>query len=322
MKRIFVYETLSAGGQVAEDGAEIGGDGLFAAGLAMRDAIVADLLLLNDYQASVATCSRATPVPAPARPIEPHEGESAIDFVARQSDAHHLVWVVAPETDGMLARLHRCVDPARWLGCDGPAIALASAKRSTLLHLAEAGIATPLAFEHARETVRRVVKPDDGAGALATRLHADREAACADWSQRSRAGQPMTIEPWVDGEALSLSLLCRAGCTELLSINRQQIVIDAEGWLSYEGVEVNALRLAGSRGATLKALATRLGRGIPGLRGFVGIDLVWHAQRGPVVIEVNPRATCAYVGLSHALGRNLAAEVIAAHRQGATDDKL
>ena len=49
---------------------------------------------------------------------------------------------------------------------------------------------------------------------------------------------------------------------------------------------------------------------MPGLRGFVGIDLVWHEERGPVVIEVNPRVTCAYVGLSAALGRNLAAELL------------
>ena len=283
---------------------------------------MADLLLLEDYQVSVATCSRAAPVPVPAQAVEPRAGESTIDFVARQSDAHHLVWVVAPETDGELARLQRCVDPGRWLGCDGPAIAIASGKRSTLLHLAEAGIATPLAFEHGRETVRWVVKPDDGAGALATRLHADREAACEDWSQRSRAGQPMALEPWVEGQALSLSLLCSAGRTELLSINRQQIAIDAQGWLAYEGVEVNALQLAGPQGATLKTLATRVGRSMPGLRGFVGIDLVWHAQRGPVVIEVNPRVTCAYVGLSQALERNLAAAVIAAHRQDVADGDL
>jgi hypothetical protein len=46
--------------------------------------------------------------------------------------------------------------------------------------------------------------------------------------------------------------------------------------------------------------------------GFVGIDLVWHARLGPVVIEINPRLTCAYAGLSAALGRNLAAEIVTA----------
>jgi predicted ATP-grasp superfamily ATP-dependent carboligase len=32
-----------------------------------------------------------------------------------------------------------------------------------------------------------------------------------------------------------------------------------------------------------------------------------------VVIEVNPRVTCAYVGLSQRLGRNVAAEVLRSH---------
>ncbi len=311
MKRIFVYESLSGGGHLAEAGTS-GGD-LLAPGLAMRDAITADLLRLGDYQLSVATCRGAPPLPAGARPVEPLEGEPAVDFVARQGDANHLVWVVAPETEGLLAQLQRGVDPARWIGCDGPAIELASSKRSTLSRLAEAGITTPLAFERARDIARWVVKPDDGAGALGTRLHPDHEAACADWSQRSRGGRPMTIEPWVEGQALSLSLLCSAERTELLSINRQHLAIDREGLLSYQGVEVNALPLADARGAALNALAARVGRSVPGLRGFVGIDLVWHARRGPVVVEINPRVTCAYVGLSRALGRNLAAEVVASH---------
>jgi predicted ATP-grasp superfamily ATP-dependent carboligase len=57
-------------------------------------------------------------------------------------------------------------------------------------------------------------------------------------------------------------------------------------------------------------------RAVPGLSGFAGIDLVWHPRHGAVVIEVNPRVTCAYVGLSAALGRNLAAELLADRFRG------
>jgi tyramine---L-glutamate ligase len=312
MKRIFVYEALSGGGLVA--GAEGSDHALMVMGQAMRDAITADLNCLDNYEVRAATCGLATPVPQPATPVTPRAGESACDFVARHADACDWVWVVAPETGGLLAQLQGRVDPARWLGCDGDAIRLTSAKRITSMRLAEAGIATPLAFEHAPEITRWVVKPDDGAGALDTCLHTSLEAGLQDWSQRSRAGHPMTIEPWVEGQPLSLSLLCRSRATELLSINRQHLAIDAQGMLSFQGVEVNVLAVADPRGAALRALARRVGQAIRGLRGFVGIDLVWHAQRGPVVIEINPRVTCAYVGLSQALGRNLAAEVIKAHR--------
>jgi predicted ATP-grasp superfamily ATP-dependent carboligase len=83
-----------------------------------------------------------------------------------------------------------------------------------------------------------------------------------------------------------------------------------QGEVAYDGVSIGAVPLEDSRARPLAALATRVGRAIPGLRGFVGIDLVWHATLGPVVIEVNPRVTCAYVGLSARLGRNLAAEML------------
>ena len=230
MKRVFVCEYLSAGGLVSAG--ESANDELLAMGTSMRDAIVADLLRAGVYAVTVATCARASPVPAPAVPVLPRAAESAIDFVAHQADRHDMVWVVAPETDGLLGQFQRCVNPARWLGCDAASIKLASAKRATLLHLAEARITTPLAFEHAPEIRRWVVKPDDGAGAVDTRVHGSADAAWDNWTQRSRSGHAMAIEPWVEGEALSLSLLCRAGRTELLSVNRQRLSIDADGLLA------------------------------------------------------------------------------------------
>ena len=313
MKRILVYEYLSGGGPRA--GAEGAGDELLAMGQAMRDALAADLTQLEDYDVSVATGDLDTPVPEGARPVVPFKGESAFDFVARQADAHHWVWVVAPETGGVLAQLQRSVDSGRWIGCDGAAIQLASSKQNTLLRLADAGLTTPLNFEHAPQTTRWVVKPDDGAGAIDTRLHASRDAAWQDASRRSPAGRPIAIEPWVEGQALSLSLLCSAGRTELLSINRQHLAIDERGALSFQGVELNTMPTTSPHGRELSALSTRVGRSITGLRGFVGIGLVWHAARGPVLIEINPRATCACVGLSRALRRNLAAEVVANHER-------
>lgn len=307
MTRIFVYEYLSDGGDMTGEGA---GD-LLAMGQAMRDAVAADLLALESYHVSVATCKLAAHPPQAARAVVPLDGESALHFVRRQADAHDLAWVVAPETDGLLATLHPCVAQRRWLGCDLRAIELATHKRRTLAALAQAGIATPVEFECAPDIDRWIVKPDDGAGAIATRTHPNRQSARDDWSSRVSAGQSAVTEPWIEGDALSLSLLCGARQCELLSINRQHLHVDNHGWLSFLGVQVNAVSLTDPRAGRLAALAVRVHQAIPGLRGFVGIDLVWHPRRGPVVIEVNPRVTCAYVGLSRALGRNLAADVIA-----------
>ena len=309
MTRVFVYESLSGG---ADTGGEAAGE-LLAMGQAMRDAVVADLLALQTYHVSVATCKLAA-APAPlARPVTPHDGESAAHFVRRQAGAHDLAWVIAPETDGLLAALHPCVEPRRWLGCDLPAIEVATSKHATLAALAAAGIATPLAFKDSPEVDRWVVKPDDGAGALATRVHRGRAAAWADWRVRAAAGEHAVMEPWIEGCALSLSLMCGPRQAKLLCVNQQQLHVDAQGWLSFRGVQANAVPPADARYGALAALAAQVHGAIPGLRGFVGIDLVWHARIGPVVIEVNPRVTCAYVGLSSTLGRNLAADAIACH---------
>jgi len=308
-KRIFVYEYLSGGGFMPDEATAAE---LLPLGLTMRDAMAADLLALGDCEVTVASSTRVRSAePAGAAIAMPRAGEAATDFVARHAALHDAAWIVAPETGGLLAQMARLVGPARWLGCSEAAIALCTGKGATLRHLAAREVPTPLAFAQDPAVRRWVVKPDDGAGCVATRLHHSRVRALDAAAGAIAAGQPMTVEPWVDGEALSVSLLCGAGGTEVLAVNRQRIGQRADGLLSFDGLVLNAIAPGSAEGQAIARLATQVGRAIPGLRGFAGIDVVLHPQRGPVLIEVNPRVTVAYAGMSATLGRNLAGEIVA-----------
>jgi predicted ATP-grasp superfamily ATP-dependent carboligase len=314
MKRIFVLEYLSGGG--LGGAGPLGGDPeLLAAGVAMRDAIVADLLALGDVRVSVAS---APGVPAAALPraagrVAPAPGESVEAFVRRLAPAHDASWIVAPESAGVLAQMRAAVGSAGWLGCYAQAIDSAASKSATLARLAARGVPTPLALVTGHRG-RWVVKPDDGAGTLATRVHPDRHRAHADLATRHAAGACATLEPFVEGEPLSISMIVGAnlaGFARIVAFNRQRIVADAEGWLRDDGVQAAAIDAhRDARAQALRALAGEVADALPGLRGFVGIDLIWNEERGPVLIEVNPRVTMAYVGLSRKLGRNLAADVL------------
>jgi predicted ATP-grasp superfamily ATP-dependent carboligase len=308
VQRIFVYEHLSGGGLQEPVEAD-----LLAQGRAMRDAMVQDLARIPGVQLTCALApGEAAALPAGVRAANPAEGESAFDFVRRQALQHDLAWVVAPECEGLLACLRKVVGQQRWLGCDSASIRLASSKSATLEVLARHGIVTPFDFFHARDVVRWVVKPDDGAGAVDTQVFGTLAAALDHLAGRQRARAWATLEPWVEGEAMSLSLLCRGdGRADLLCCNRQDVRVGEGGVVRYEGVR-NAIDPGAERAAALRRVAQQVAQAMPGLRGFAGIDLVWHAQRGPVVIEVNPRVTSAYVGLSAALRRpQLAGEILA-----------
>lgn len=313
---ILVFEFVSAGGMPGHPDEAT----LRPMGAAMRDAVVADLLRLPVDRA--ARISVADTPGAPARhdptgrlhPLRARPGQPTLDFLSEQASLHDAVWVIAPESDGLLSACCERVGPARWLGSTASALHTTSSKERTLSRLAAAGLRTPRDFAGPGQARRWVVKPDGGAGAVDTVVLDDRDTALALAAHRAAAGECVTLQPWVEGEALSLSLLCGGTRAEVLSLNRQHLRLAASGHLHFIGVEHTSTDPHDRRWPALQRLADAVAHALPGLRGFVGIDLVWHARLGPVPIEINARVTNAYVGLSAALGRNLAGEVLHAHR--------
>jgi predicted ATP-grasp superfamily ATP-dependent carboligase len=326
--KLFVYEYLTGGGidpALAGEPSLLDLGALIVEGRAMRDALVADLAELDGVQVTFASSRFENVEPTRSHCIA-MPGESITGFVARVARQHDHAWIIAPECDGLLLHLHDSVGAARWLGCSKEAIRTASSKSATAACLEAHGIAVTAALEpdgFAPETgadLRWVVKPDDGAGGLDTFVYDHIEDACAEYDARAAAGRNPVMQQWVDGEPLSLSLVCSAHGVELVSINRQLIGLpDAAATgktarvVEFSGVEINQIDKRSAQGVELETLARRVVSAIPGLRGFVGIDVVWHAQRGPIVIEVNPRLTAAYAGLSAQLGRNLAGDLLKAH---------
>lgn len=324
-KRVLVYECISGGG-LASPGGEPPDPGLLAQGLAMRDALAADLQRVDSVELTCVV-SRHAPLPAALAGIRCVDGGdgglAAADFLAGEIPAYDRVWVVAPESDDLLAQLSACVGAERWVGCTTPAIRVAASKSATRRCLAANGIDVPATWQPGEPEPAGgdgwIVKPDDGAGSVDTQRHAHFAAARDDLLARLDRGAASTLEAWIEGVPLSLSLLCRAGRAELLAINRQRIVSSPGGAVLYQGVDVGIAPIHGAAGRRLAALAQHIAAALPGLAGYVGVDVVWPAPSlsdaaaaaaRPVVIEINPRVTCAYVGLSAALDRNLAREIL------------
>lgn len=214
-------------------------------------------------------------------------------------------WPIGPETGGILERLCLAVESsgAILLGNPSSAVRLARSKQATARRLAACGVPVvetlPLAGHERPAAPAWVVKPDDGVGCENTLIVPDparfqMQAHMADW----------IVQPRLEGEALSLSALFAHGQARLLCVNRQLIRQQNDGY-ALTACRVNNLEDTDRR---WQALAAQVASAMPELWGYAGIDLILTAA-GPVVLEINPRLTTSYAGISQATGENPAAMV-------------
>jgi tyramine---L-glutamate ligase len=301
--RVFAFEFFSGGGLVGRPLPP----SLAREGDMMLAALVGELAGVPGVEVVVSRDPRLPSVPG-CTALLPLPDEDPVALYRRGLADADAGWPTASESGRMLERLAQAtVDEGRvLLGCRPDAVRLAGSKRATARLLRERGIqAVPtvaLGDAIPPGPGRWVVKPDDGAGCEGMRIVDDWTAAAVGLAT---GPDRLVAQPWIDGDPLSLSLLCADGCSRLLSCNRQEIAVEDTG-VSLRAVHVNAW--SDSTG-DLARLGERIAAAMPGLWGYVGVDLVLTSV-GPVVLEINPRLTTSYAGLGRALRLNVAALVL------------
>lgn len=309
--KVFAYEFITGGGLLHASLPQ----SLAIEGDMMVNALLDDLTRIPGIEAMVSRDPRLAFGTAGIECVSPHDGEDPFVAFARGVSLCDAVWPIAPETGGVLEELSRIVieEGRLLLGSHPDAVAVAASKSRTIEVLEQAGVpCVPVFTDPARVTPIPgpwVIKPDDGAGCADASVVSSWQDARG-WLD-ARAGEGFVAQPWCDGASISLSMLCLDGKSRLLSCN-QQHVRRRDSRLELEGITVNAFEDTLGNFANF---AQRIAIIIPGLFGYVGVDLV-AAEAGPLVLEINPRLTTSYCGLREALGLNSAELVISATRNG------
>lgn len=308
--RVFVCEYVTGGGFAGADLPP----GLRREGDMMLHALVKDLTGLPEVDVTVARDRRLPAPDGPGLVLWVNGGDDPWLRWRGALAAADALWPIAPETDGILERLTSlALDSGRTvLGCTPEAVRLTASKRRCAEHLARHGIAAARSIRLGEVLVAGlpdadagwVVKPDDGAGAETTLLFRD-DIQLRRWAATAPDIDRLVVQPYLPGQAVSLSLLCRQGEAVLLCCNLQNVML-ADGQFHYRGGTVGG---ADDRRELYTPIANAIAAAIPGLWGYVGVDLVETAD-GPVVLEINPRLTTSYAGLAAALGTNPAALVL------------
>jgi tyramine---L-glutamate ligase len=304
-KHLFVIEFITGGGLADEPlpGA------LAHEGEMMLAALLGEVGVLPGVQVTTTRDRRLSPLSGRARCVTIEPSDDPFEVWGRCIEDADAVWPIAPETGGVLERLCRFVleQGRQLIGSSPEAIGVTASKHRCAEVVRRAGVPTiptrPLHHGIPDSASGWVVKPDDGAGCTETFCFDDARALRAFAAGASNHGY--VVQPYIAGTPASLSVLCRDGRAVLLSCNEQRIGRQADR-LSLEGVLVNALR---RERPALEPLARAIAGTIPGLAGYVGVDLILTPS-GPIVVEVNPRLTTAYVGLTEALDINVAATIL------------
>lgn len=292
MTTVFVYEYCCAVGPGADESAPA--RALHREGRAMRDAVAADFRQVPGVR--VVTLDG---------PLD----DEPTRFCAVAAGCEYTL-VIAPEFDGILA--DRCgwarAAGSKLLGPTQDAVRLTADKLELARHWRAAGVPTPetwpLDAVLERSWRPTVSKPRYGAGSTATVLLRRPEDLHA-WAFES--GEPeveTVVQEYVPGRAASIAFL--VGAESVVSLPPTFQLLSNDRRFRYEGGELPIRPDLAERAGTLGRRAIEC---VPGLAGYVGVDLVLgDATDGSrdAAIEINPRVTTSYVGLRQLADFNLA----------------
>ena len=109
------------------------------------------------------------------------------------------------------------------------------------------------------------------------------------------------VQPYINGEHYSLCLFFNKNYYNLLTVNKQKLDINTNNMIKLTNLHVNVPHTFHPK---INSLIFLIMKSFPGLRGYVGIDII--IQRDKIlVVEINPRITTSFIGMYEAIGVNI-----------------
>lgn len=297
--KIFVCEFITSGGYIGQKLPSK----LATEGDMMLQAVLNDLHKINYLDITVTRDSRLDKLLNVEQLLIIGQEDNVFSIWENCFKASDACLIIAPETDNILYKLHELAENnnCEVFGCNIKAIELCSSKVQCLIQLNKFDVLVPqtqILENSIHNSFPFVIKPDDGVGCencyliqsksqLETILQSQHDVS--NWIKQE----------YISGIDASISVLIYNNHYMILSINKQGVyVVDDKFILSKLIVnEYSGLK------ERLKSEIKKILSAIPSLSGIIGIDIV-VTKESVYVLEINPRLTTSYYGLSQSININ------------------
>ena len=332
--KIIVYEHVSGGGY-AEQPVPMG---FLCEGYAMLRCVAADFKAAG-HEVTVLMDARISKLNPPIDadsivPVfYPKENEKFLVVLSKINDA---VYVIAPETGQTLQSLVDLVEKTgkNSLNCESQAIGKVADKTYLYSELKKHSFPTPKtlvinindSLTMIKQTINRelnypfILKPSDGVGCSGLSLVKEESQIkkAVDKIKSESKSTSFIAQAFIKVQSASVSVWSTGKKALAISLNSQNIILaDATGVSSYEG---GSVPLDYWLKQDIFKIAEKVVEAFPGLKGYVGVDVVLTEHKA-FIVDVNPRLTTSYVGLRKVANFNVAKALVEAVSNGKLPSK-
>lgn len=234
--------------------------------------------------------------------------EEDINFLHKIAVKYDYIYVIAPESDGLLYNLLTILEGSH-INSEPDSVAKASNKFKVMNDLKNLNINVPktLYLEGKKEESIQyiveelgfplIVKPNVGTGCQGLKVIKDRDELEKHLRELRESYKSFILQEYIKGIPASISVISSGNYYKILSVNRQFIKLREPGyWGGYTPIRNINLK-------NIRDIAGKICRLYNGLKGYFGIDIIISKDK-IFVTEINPRLTVSYTGISNILSVN------------------
>ena len=292
---LFISEYITGGG-LAHD---LLPESLKQEGLMMLNALVRDCQQIKNCEITLTLDSRIDYDFDDVKVIAINAGMDYTQVIQQHAQENDKTWIIAPESGGVLADMIALMQQlgVSIINCDAETVRICADKLQCDKHLSDFGVPTIDALTQNQLDAYHqavVIKLRDGVGCEGMKKCSSGKRAIDYINGSEIPSDAWYVQPYIQGKHKSLSLICLNGAAKVLSYNTQ--MMSFKNTIELISCIVNDQNIT----SEIEILANNIARALPGLKAYVGVDLI-ETENARYVVDVNPRLTSSYVGLNQCL---------------------